>query len=136
MRAGRSPAARTFPSLALVSDLSVCKGSAMGDADKDIPYKLAYEEAVRALSQQQGIIDSFRTRAGLLLSTAAITTSFLGAQALDNGGSGLATWFALASFTGAAVVSLGILWPRRLGIHSESEGRNSKLHRGRGAGAD
>jgi hypothetical protein len=37
----------------------------MGTADKDILYKVAYDEAVRALSEQQGTIDSFRTRAGL-----------------------------------------------------------------------
>lgn len=55
----------------------------MRDADKDSLYKVAYDEAVRALSEQQGAIESFRTRAGLLLSAAAITTSFLGAQALD-----------------------------------------------------
>jgi hypothetical protein len=48
-------------------------------------YKVAYDEAVRALSEQRDAIDSFRTRAGLLLSAAAITTSFLGAQALEGG---------------------------------------------------
>jgi hypothetical protein len=82
-------------------------------ADKDILYKVAYDEAVRALSEQQAAIDSFRTRAGLLLSAAAITTSFLGARALDSGDSNLAVWLAMASFTGVAVVSLAILWPRR-----------------------
>jgi len=39
-------------------------------------YRIAYEEAVRALSQQHEMIDSLRTRAGLLLPAAAITTSF------------------------------------------------------------
>ena len=85
----------------------------MSDADKDILYKVAYEEAVRALSEQQGAIDSFRTRAGLLLSAAAITTSFLGAQALDGGDSNIATWLAMTAFVGVAVASLAILWPRR-----------------------
>jgi hypothetical protein len=47
-------------------------------ADKDILYRIAYDEAVRALSEQQAVIDSFRSRAGLLLSSTAITTSFLG----------------------------------------------------------
>jgi len=46
------------------------------------PYELAYDEAVRALSQQQSVLDNFRTRAGILLSGAAIATSFLGGQAL------------------------------------------------------
>jgi hypothetical protein len=84
----------------------------MGDADKSILYEVAYDEAVRALSEQQGVIDSLRTRAGLLLSAAAITTSFLGAQALDEGDPSLAVWLAMASFVGLALVSLAILWPR------------------------
>lgn len=57
------------------------------------------------------MIDSFRSRAGLLLSAAAITTSFLGAQALGEGSSPFA-WLAMAVFVGVAVVSLAILWPR------------------------
>jgi hypothetical protein len=85
----------------------------VSSADKNILYKVAYDEAVRALSEQQGAIDSFRTRAGLLLSAAAITTSFLGAQALNSGDSNVATWLAMVGFAGVAVVSLAILWPRR-----------------------
>lgn len=86
----------------------------MTDADKDFPYRIAYNEAVRALSQQQSMIDSLRTRAGLLLSAAAITTSFLGAQALNDGGPSIATWLALASFVSLSVASLAILWPHSL----------------------
>lgn len=82
-------------------------------ADKDLLYKVAYDEAVRALSEQQGVIDSFRTRTGLLLSAAAITTSFLGAQALNGGNLGFTAWLALLGFTGVAAISLAILWPRR-----------------------
>lgn len=85
----------------------------MANADKDLLYKVAYDEAVRALSEQQAVIDSFRTRAGLLLSAAAITTSFLGAQALDGGDSNLAAWLALVGFVGVAAISLAILWPRQ-----------------------
>jgi hypothetical protein len=85
----------------------------VANADNDILYRVAYDEAVRALSEQQGTIDSFRTRAGLVLSAAAITTSFMGTQALEGGKSHWAAWLALAAFVGVAVVSLGILWPRR-----------------------
>ena len=84
------------------------------DADKDFPYRIAYDEAVRALSQQQSMIDSLRTRAGLLLSAAAITTSFLGAQALNDGGPSLATWLALACFVSLSIAALAILWPHSL----------------------
>ncbi len=86
----------------------------MTNADEDLSYRIAYDEAVRALSQQQGMIDSLRTRAGLLLSAAAITTSFLGAQALNDGGPTVATWLALTSFVSLSIAALAILWPHRL----------------------
>lgn len=79
-----------------------------------LSYRIAYEEAVRALSQQQSMIDSLRTRAGLLLSAAAITTSFLGAQALNDGSPNVATWLALTCFISLAIAALAILWPHRL----------------------
>jgi len=80
-------------------------------ADKDILYRVAYEEAVRALAEQQAEIDSFRGRAGLLFSTTAITTSFLGSHSLGEGHMGLAGWLALVAFAGVAFLSLAILWP-------------------------
>ncbi len=85
----------------------------MRNADKDLLYEVAYGEAVRALSEQQGVIDSFRNRAGLLLSAAAITTSFLGAQALNGGNSNPVAWLAMIGFVGVAGASLAILWPRQ-----------------------
>lgn len=74
-------------------------------------YALAFNEGVRALSEQQGVIDSFRTRSGLLLSGAAIATSFLGQASLQRGTT-LVTWIAIGMFLllGAAVIA--ILWPR------------------------
>lgn len=75
-------------------------------------YKVAYDEAVRALSEQRAAIESVRARAGLLLSAAAVTTSFLGAQALQEGSAGFCTWLALLSFVAMASASLAILWPR------------------------
>jgi hypothetical protein len=104
-------------------------------------YKVAYDEAVRALSEQQAVIDSFRNRAGLLLSAAAVTTSFLGAQGLHGSNSGLFSWLALTGFVGAAAASLAILWPRRWEftadprevietyIESEERPRPEDLHR-------
>jgi hypothetical protein len=50
--------------------------------NQDPLYKVAYDEAVRALSEQQAAIDDFRSRVGILFSAAAITTSFLGTQVL------------------------------------------------------
>lgn len=79
----------------------------------ELLYKVAYDEAVRALSEQQAAIESLRSRAGLLFSAAAVTTSFLGAQALNGGKSTLASWLALLCFVAAAAASLAVLWPRR-----------------------
>jgi hypothetical protein len=76
-------------------------------------YKVAYEEAVRALSEQQAAIESVRARAGLLLSAAAVTTSFLGAQALQSGSSSFWPWLAELTFVVVAATSLAILWPRK-----------------------
>ena len=86
----------------------------MPDADKELHYRIAYEEAVRALSQQQSTVESLRARAGLLFSAAAVTTSFLGAQALGSQGVTPATWLALAFFLGVALAILAILWPHPL----------------------
>lgn len=63
---------------------------------QNLLYKVAYEEAVRALSEQQAVIDSFRNRAGMLFSAAAIATSFLGGQAL-HGGNAASSPFLVAS---------------------------------------
>jgi hypothetical protein len=86
----------------------------VNNAESKLSYRIAYEEAVRALSQQQTMIDGLRARAGLLLSAAAVTTSFLGAQALRHGAPSFATWFALACFVGLSIAALAVLWPRRL----------------------
>jgi hypothetical protein len=81
-------------------------------ADKDMLYRVAYEEAVRALADQQAEIDSYRARAGLLFSSAVITTSLLGAGSFDGGDLTVSSWLALLTFTGAAAISVAILWPR------------------------
>lgn len=78
----------------------------------DALYKIAYDEAVRALSEQRAVVESFRTRAGLLFSVAAVTTSFLGAQAFRGDDSNLASWLALLCFIAVAAISIAILWPR------------------------
>lgn len=76
-------------------------------------YKVAYDEAVRALSEQRDAIDNLRARAGLLFSAAAITTSFLGAEALRGGGSTPFSWLALFGFAAVAAAVLIVLWPHK-----------------------
>jgi hypothetical protein len=74
------------------------------------------------LVEQQAVIDSLRNRAGLVLSAAAITTSFLGARSLGPGELGLTSWLATGSFVGVALVSLIILWPRRWEFEADPVG--------------
>jgi hypothetical protein len=81
------------------------------DGDSAEGYALAFSEGVRALSEQQAVIDSFRTRSGLLLSGAAIATSFLGQASLERGTTFL-TWLAIGLFVALGVAVLAILWPR------------------------
>jgi hypothetical protein len=68
---------------------------------------------VRALGQQQSRLDDFRARAGIVLSAAAIATSILGGQALDEGSPSLWAWVAVGSFIGVSGLALLLLWPRR-----------------------
>lgn len=84
-----------------------------GEVGRGALYRVAYDEAVRALSEQLMALDRVRSHTGLLLSAAVVTTSFLGAQALNGTGLNLAAWMALGSFVGLALISLAILMPRR-----------------------
>ena len=77
----------------------------------DASYELAYAEGVRPLIEQQAVIDSFRTRAGLLISGAAIATSFFGQASLRDGPS-LWSWLAIAAFILLGLAVVLILWPR------------------------
>jgi hypothetical protein len=84
-------------------------------------YRLAYEEGVRALARQEEAVEGFRTRGGLLLSAAAITTSFLGAQALSAPPPGFAAWLALVCFGGLSGAVLTMLFPSREEYSSDAK---------------
>src|SRR5207249_3081647 len=77
-------------------------------------YELIYREALRALDQQQSVLESMRTRAGTLLSAAAIATAFFSGISVNNtkglGGWG---WGATASFVGVLACCLVILLPTK-----------------------
>jgi len=45
--------------------------------------QLVYDLSLRALAQQEAVLNELRTRAGTLLTATAIVTSFLGGRALD-----------------------------------------------------
>jgi hypothetical protein len=95
-------------------------------------YLLAFEEGVRGLTRQEAQLDGMRSRAGILLSAAAIATSFLGGRALSDHGPEVWTWLAIAGFMGLAVGARVILWPRRDWAFSARPGLIVSPH----AGAD
>jgi hypothetical protein len=75
-------------------------------------YLLAFEEAKRALDEQERAVVELRSRAGQLIAGAAITTSFFGGQALHRHLDGMG-WVAVSCFVALSVAVLVILWPRR-----------------------
>jgi hypothetical protein len=85
-------------------------------------YELAFSEGVRGLARQEAQLDGIRSRAGILLSAAAIATSFLGERALADDGPLVWTWIAIACFAGLAGGALIILWPSREWAFSASPG--------------
>jgi hypothetical protein len=74
---------------------------------------LTYEESVRAITQQQNALDSLHTRAGLVLSAAAITSSLFATQVMRHGDPSCLTWNALAAFVVVGAGTLYVLWPRK-----------------------
>jgi hypothetical protein len=71
---------------------------------------LVYQEALRGLVQQQGIVENMNTRAGNLIFAAAFVSSLFGSQALPDG-LGLWDWLALTLLFGLGVLVVLLLWP-------------------------
>lgn len=76
-------------------------------------YALALEEARRALDEQERAVTDIRSRAGTLISAAAIATSFLGGPLLARAELGVAGWIAIVAFVAVSAATFVILWPRR-----------------------
>ncbi len=75
-------------------------------------YQLAYDEAKRALDEQERAVFELRSRAGQLIAGAAIATSFFGGQALRHHLHPMG-WVAVGCFVTLSVAVLVIFWPRR-----------------------
>jgi hypothetical protein len=87
----------------------------------DTVSKLAYEEALRIVKAQEGVLDNLRARAGTVIAVASLVTSFLGGQALvrptlsegvvirqELGCWGIA---AIGLFVLATAFAIAIIWP-------------------------
>lgn len=78
-------------------------------------FRLAYDESVRALRAQADEHGSLRTRAGTILATSLLVTSFFGGQAVArNAPPSSLGWLAVIAFLLAGVSSLGVLFPSDL----------------------
>lgn len=83
-------------------------------------FRLAYDEAVRALRAQADEHSSLRTRAGTVLATSLLVTSFFGGQAVArNAAASSLGWLAVVAFLAAGVSSLGVLFPTDLRFASD-----------------
>ena len=83
-------------------------------------FRLAYDEAVRALRAQADEHGSLRTRAGTILAASLVVTSFFGGQAVARNGSASSLgWLAVVAFVLAGVFSLGVLFPTDLRFASD-----------------
>lgn len=75
--------------------------------------KLAYEEAVRGLDKQEGLLEALRARTGVLLASSFLAVSVFGQQAVqDPGPQGLAI-AALVAFVISMGAGVFILLPKR-----------------------
>jgi hypothetical protein len=74
-------------------------------------YRIAYEEALRALRQQQEALEGLRARSGNIIAAAAIATSFLGGIAVPQEGLTYGVWVALVAFILLLLLCLMVLLP-------------------------
>jgi hypothetical protein len=73
---------------------------------------LIYQESVRALDQQQAVLDALRARAGVLIAAASVATTFLGGGVADDGAAlGCWGWWAVGCFVGVGLLCVLVLMP-------------------------
>jgi hypothetical protein len=86
--------------------------TSMSEQPEHPGYELAYQEALRAITQQQAVLESLRSRAGALLAVASIVTSFLGGFVLGDDGPTGWSWLAIGLFLLGATAVAFVLAPR------------------------
>jgi len=83
--------------------------------DEPQPYALALEEARRGLDQQMTDLDGIRNRTGTVLGLAGLAASLIGGLTGQVAPEPSAwSWVAVSAFVGVAVLSVVILWPRKV----------------------
>jgi hypothetical protein len=83
-----------------------------GRTDEDGADRLAfiYQEAVRGLTHQQGVVENMTTRAGNLIFATAFASSLLGGKALSDG-LGAWDWIGVALLFAIGALIVFVLWP-------------------------
>lgn len=81
-------------------------------ASEDPRLKLIYEDSVRSLSEQAGLLDGLRTRTGMLLAATSIASSFLGGAALTTHDLTVLSVLAIVALLMVGAYCIAILWPR------------------------
>jgi hypothetical protein len=75
-------------------------------------YRVAYDEAVRALRAQADAFAGIRQRASTVLATSMVVTAFFGGQAVTRGATPRTTgWLAVVAFLAAGILSVLVLFP-------------------------
>lgn len=82
-----------------------------GQAEAGNLERIAYEAALSALAEQESALRDMRARSGSLLTAAALTVSFLGATALEEG-LDVVAWLAIAAFAVTLLGTLYLLLPK------------------------
>jgi hypothetical protein len=85
----------------------------------DARYRLVYEEALSAVKDQQTAVDELRSRTGILLTAASISTSFFGGLGLRGRDIGQFGWLAIAAFAGVAICVCLVLFSTRWTFHAD-----------------
>jgi len=81
-----------------------------GTQNNDPRLTFIYQEAVRGLTHQQGVVESMNARAGNMIFATAFATSLLGSMALSNG-LGFWDWVAMIFLLLIGALIVFMLWP-------------------------
>lgn len=75
-------------------------------------FRLAYDEAVRAVRAQADTLGGLRQRAGTVLATSVVVTAFFGGQSVARGAAPSSTgWLAVVAFAITGSLSVAVLFP-------------------------
>jgi hypothetical protein len=89
---------------------------------EEISFRVAYEEAVRALRSQADTFNGIRQRASTVLATSMVVTAFFGGQAVTRGAAPSSTgWLAVVAFVATGVLSVLVLFPSDPPFETETE---------------